>query len=126
MNIESLPHRKPQGPLIPSPRQEPRHPTLGRPMPSASLTNFKHHLTSCRILTAYPSLTLFSLSLGSTNPGWINLPQETLGFRWICFSQIFSLLIPTYSLLSSPALLTVRLQRNDRTLLYHLFWTNPK
>ena len=38
------------------------------------------------ILTGLPSPTPFGLDLGSTNPGWINLPQETLDFRRYGFS----------------------------------------
>jgi hypothetical protein len=33
------------------------------------------------ILTCCPSATLFSLTLGPTNPTWINLPSETLDIR---------------------------------------------
>ena len=38
------------------------------------------------ILTGYPSTTPLGLALGSTNPGRINLPQETLDFRRYGFS----------------------------------------
>ena len=38
------------------------------------------------ILTGCPSPTPFGLGLGSTNPGRINLPQETLDFRRYGFS----------------------------------------
>ena len=69
-------------------------------------TQFKWCLN---ILTDCPSLTPFGLSLGSTNPGRTNLPQETLDFRRLRFSRSFSLLIPASSLLLRPALLTVRL-----------------
>ena len=61
------------------------------------------------ILTGCPSPTLFSLGLGPPNPGRTNLPQETLGFRRADFSSAFSLLIPGFSLLPRPAVLTVRL-----------------
>ena len=44
-----------------------------------------------------------------TNPGRIYLPQETLGFRRAGFSPALSLLIPAFSLVRAPALLTVRL-----------------
>src|SRR3989338_7340900 len=64
------------------------------------------------MLTASPSLTPFGLSLGPTHPGWINLPQETLGFRRLRFSRSFSLLIPAFSLPPRPAHLTVRLRPN--------------
>ena len=39
--------------------------------------------------------------------------QEPLGFRWNGFSPFFSLLIPTFSLLISPQLLTVLLQPDE-------------
>ena len=39
--------------------------------------------------------------------------QEPLGFRWNGFSPFFSLLIPTFSLLTSPQLLTVLLQSDE-------------
>ena len=64
------------------------------------------------ILTGCPSPTPFGLSLGSPNPGRTNLPQETLDFRRADFSSAFSLLIPGFSLLLRPALLTVRLHPN--------------
>ena len=43
-------------------------------------------IVSSGILTGYPSITPFGLTLGSTNPGRINLPQETLDFRRYGFS----------------------------------------
>ena len=64
------------------------------------------------ILTGCPSPTPFGLSLGSPNPGRTNLPQETLDFRRADFSSAFSLLIPGFSLLPRPAVLTVRLHPN--------------
>ena len=70
------------------------------------------------ILTCFPSPTPFDLSLGPTNPGRINLPQETSGFRRTGFSPVLSLLVPTFSLLLRPALLTVCLLPNNRTLPY--------
>jgi hypothetical protein len=72
----------------------------------ASSPDVKRFARGCRMLTACPSLTPIGLSLGPTHPGWINLPQETLGFRRIRFSRIFSLLIPASSLLLRPAALT--------------------
>jgi hypothetical protein len=61
------------------------------------------------MLTGCPSPTPFGLDLGPPNPGRTNLPQETLGFRRAGFSPAFSLLIPGFSLLPRPAVLTVRL-----------------
>ena len=39
------------------------------------------------ILTGCPSPTPLGLGLGPTNPPRINLPEETLGFRWGCFAH---------------------------------------
>ncbi len=90
----------------------------GRALPIARWPNCLRHFQNskrlsrwCRnILPCCPSLTPFGLSLGSTNPGRINLPQETLDFRRICFSQIFSLLIPALSLPFRPVSLTADLR----------------
>ena len=87
-----------------------RHPTLRSPSLLRPLTMITS-IAGSGILTGYPSPTLCGLGLGSTNPGWINLPQETLDFRRTGFSPVFSLLIPTYSLLSAPVFLTVHLRR---------------
>ena len=61
------------------------------------------------ILTVCPSSTPLGLNLGSTNPGRTNLPQETLDFRRTGFTPVYSLLMPTFSLLSSPACFTTHL-----------------
>ena len=62
-----------------------RHPTLRS---SSLLRHFKiiTLIAGAGILTSCPSLTPFGLNLGSTNPGRINLPQETLDFRRYGFS----------------------------------------
>ena len=52
----------------------------------------------------------FGLALGLTNPPRTSLPEESLGFRGIGFSPMFSLLKPTFSLLLRPHLLTLMLQ----------------
>ena len=62
------------------------------------------------ILTCCPSATLFSLTLGPTNPTPIDVAWETLGIRRAGFSPALWLLIPTFSLLSAPLDLTVGLQ----------------
>jgi hypothetical protein len=74
------------------------HPTfrrdydLGRGHPTPhSLSLLRHSelitfIAGSGILTGYPSPTPFGLDLGSTNPGRINLPQETLDFRRYGFS----------------------------------------
>jgi hypothetical protein len=46
-----------------------------------------------------------------TYPERTSLPQEPLGFRRIRFSLIFSLLIPAFSLVCAPPVLTVRILR---------------
>ena len=61
------------------------------------------------LLTRFPSPTPLGLGLGPTNPGRINLAQETLGLRRTGFSPVLSLLVPTFSLLPRPRLLTVPL-----------------
>ena len=48
-----------------------------------------------------------------TYPETTIVAQEPLGFRWNGFSPFFSLLIPTFSLLISPQLLTVLLQPDE-------------
>ncbi len=45
--------------------------------------------TSAGILTCCPSTTLFGLVLGPTNPGMINIAQETLGFRRTIFHPFY-------------------------------------
>ena len=47
------------------------------------------------------------LGLGPTNPGMINMAQETLLFRWAGFSPALWLLIPAFSLDNAPPDLTI-------------------
>jgi hypothetical protein len=82
--------------------------------PSCGYTLLRHSIdkpvyTWYGLLTCFPSHTPFGLCLGPTNPGRINLPQETLGLRRTGFSPVLSLLVPTFSVLFRPALLTVYL-----------------
>ena len=63
------------------------------------------------------------LGLGPTNPGVINMAQETLLFRRAGFSPALSLLIPAFSLDTAPPNLTVRLQRNINAPLPHTYET---
>ena len=64
---------------------------------------------SVGILTDCPLVTPFGYALGPTNP-WLNtIAKETLGFRWSGLSPDLRLLRPTFSLLSTPALVTRRL-----------------
>ena len=52
----------------------------------------------------------FCLGLVPTYPETTSVAQDPLGFRWIRFSLIVSLLIPAFSLPSCPAVLPVCLQ----------------
>ena len=52
----------------------------------------------------------FGLTLGLTNPPRTSLPEESLGFRGIGFSPMFSLLKPTFSLLLRPYSFSLVLQ----------------
>jgi hypothetical protein len=61
------------------------------------------------LVTSCPSPTPRGLGLGPTNPEWIILPQEPLGFRWRGFSPRIALLIPAFALPPAPAVLPVDL-----------------
>ena len=79
---------------------------------SGSLSLLRHPIGQTKkgstgILTCCPSVTPFGLTLGPTNPGRTNLPQETLDFRRIRFSLIFSLLVPAFSLPFRPPNFTI-------------------
>ena len=87
--------------------------------PASPLRSFSG-ITGSGILTGYPSLTDFSISLGPPNPGQTNFTQETLGLRRERFSLSFSLLMPAFSLLLRPALLTDTPSTYNRTLPYRL------
>ena len=65
------------------------------------------------ILTGCPSATPFGLALGPPNPTRINLPSETLGLRRTRFSRVLTLLMPAFSLLPAPPVLTVWLRRGQ-------------
>ncbi len=60
------------------------------------------YIPGAGILTCWPSTTPFSLALGPTNPGTINVAQETLNFRCVRISLTLRLLIPTFSLPYAP------------------------
>src|SRR5256885_13188756 len=49
-----------------------------------------------------PSPTPCGLGLGPTDPGTINVAQETLDLRRAGFSPTLSLLVPAFSLLQTP------------------------
>ena len=74
----------------------------------ASLTLFKY-FGSAGIFTCYPSATLFSLTLGPDLP-WADEPSPgnlRLSTAWIL--TMLSLLIPAFSLLSRPHVLSIML-----------------
>ena len=75
----------------------------------ASLTLFKY-FGSAGIFTCYPSATLFSLTLGPDLP-WADEPSPgNLRLSTAKILTLLSLLIPTFSLLLRPQLLSVLLQ----------------
>ena len=75
----------------------------------ASLTSFKYY-RSAGISTCYPSATLFSLTLGPDLP-WADEPSPgNLRLSTARILTLLALLIPTFSLLSRPQLLSVLLQ----------------
>ena len=76
---------------------------------SASLASFKY-IRSAGISTCYPSDTPFGLSLGPDLP-WADEPSPgnlRLSMAWIL--TMLSLLIPAFSLLSRPAVLSIYLR----------------
>ena len=75
----------------------------------ASLTSFKYY-RSAGISTCYPSATLFSLTLGPDLP-WADEPSPgNLRLSTAKILTLLSLLIPAFSLLSRPAVLSVYLR----------------
>ena len=75
----------------------------------ASLTLFKY-FGSAGILTCYPSATLFSLTLGPDLP-WADEPSPgNLRLSTAKILTLLSLLIPAFSLLSRPHVLSIMLQ----------------
>ena len=94
--------------------------------PPASPLRSLSGIAGAGILTCYPSPTDLSIGLGPPNPGQTNFTQETLGLRRERFSLSFSLLMPAFSLLLRPALLTGTPSTYRRTLPYRLaFSANP-
>jgi hypothetical protein len=59
--------------------------------------------------TSCPSPTPFGLGLGPTDPGTINVAQETLDLRRGDFSSPFTLLVPAFALVQAPHGLTFML-----------------
>src|SRR3990167_8127903 len=92
--------------------QKPSQLTLLRPPLAQTLHN------GTGILTCYPSPTPIGLGLGSTNPERINLSHGNLRHTANRNLTYFSLLIPTYSLLSSITCLSSQARIYERTLPY--------
>ena len=67
--------------------------------------------TSTGISTCRPSATLFSLTLGPDFPRADQLYSGNLGYSAVRILTLLSLLIPAFSLQSTPRLLTVTLRR---------------
>ena len=65
------------------------------------------------ILTGCPSASPFGYTLGPPNPWLITIAKETLGFRRPGFSPELRLLMPAFSLLTTPPKLTLELQRSE-------------
>ena len=68
---------------------------------------------STGISTCYPSTTSFDLALGPDLPRADQLYSGNLGYSATRILTLFSLLIPAFSLLSSPLLLSVQLLPAD-------------
>src|SRR6266571_576474 len=63
--------------------------------------------------TSCPSPTPFGLGLGPTDPGPINVAQETLDLRRAGFSPAFTLLVPEFALVQAPHGLPFVLRRHS-------------
>src|SRR5256884_8165358 len=61
-----------------------------------------------------PSPTPCGLGLGPTDPGTINVAQETLDLRRAGFSPTFTLLVPAFALARAPHGLTFMLHSGAR------------
>ena len=94
----------------------------------ASLVSFKS-IYSAGISTCCPSDTPFGLSLGPDLP-WADEPSPgNLRFSTARILTLLSLLIPAFSLLLRPHILSIMLLPTHRMLLYHLYYLssiNPK
>ena len=86
---------------------------------TASLASFKSSY-SAGISTCYPSATLLSLTLGPDLP-WADEPSPgNLRLSTARILTLLSLLIPAFSLLLRPIMLSLYLLPTHRMLLYHL------
>jgi hypothetical protein len=61
--------------------------------------------------TSCPSPTPCGLGLGPTDPGTINVGQETLDLRRAGFSPTLTLLVPAFALVQTPHGLSFMLHR---------------
>lgn len=78
------------------------------------------------LLTHFPSITLFSLTLGPTNSAPITVEQKTLVFRRGCFSHPLSLLMSAFALVISPEHFSISLHRpTQRSSTAYIFYINP-
>ena len=80
-------------------------------LPSCVPTSLKRCLVVQECQPVVHRLRLSASPMVPTSPERTNLPQETLGFRRKGFSPFLSLLIPAFSLPTTPAVLSVYLQR---------------
>lgn len=79
---------------------------------SGTRINVIHRIvTGAGISTCCPSSTPSGLDLGPPYLRLTNIAGETLGFWCTGFSPVFSLLIPAFSLLYAPPVLTLKLHR---------------
>ena len=81
---------------------------------------------STGISTCYPSTTSFDLALGPDFPRADQLYSGNLGYSAGRILTFLSLLIPAFSLLSTPQLLTVLLRRANNAPLPIVFNTIPR
>jgi hypothetical protein len=70
------------------------------------------------ILTMCPSDTVFTISLGPTNPSLIVIAKETLVFRREGISPSLRLLVPTFSLPDAPPIAHAWASSRTGTLSY--------
>ena len=92
--------------IVSLPLARPVFPLPGSPSTSASLASFKY-IYGAGISTCYPSDTPFGLSLGPDLP-WADEPSPgNLRLSTARILTLLSLLIPAFSLLSRPLMLSL-------------------
>ena len=72
------------------------------------------------IFTVCPSVTVFTITLGPTNPWLIIIAKETLVFRRAGISPALRLLVPTFLLPDAPPWVTPSASMQTGTLSYHI------